>query len=81
PGRERKTIGGKTKMAHNRNIKRLYRSDKEKIIGGVCGGIAEYFEADPLLVRVLWIILTLFSLGAGIIAYLIAWIIIPKRRK
>ena len=68
-------------MAHNRNIKRLYRSDKEKIIGGVCGGIAEYFEADPLLVRVLWIILTLFSLGAGIIAYLIAWIIIPKRRK
>ncbi len=60
-------------------IKRLYLSEKDKKIGGVCGGIAEYLGADPTVVRLLWIVLTIFSMGAGIILYLIAWIIIPKR--
>ncbi|MCX6711898.1 MAG: PspC domain-containing protein [Candidatus Woesearchaeota archaeon] len=61
-------------------IKRLYRSGKEKILGGVCGGIAEYFNIDPIIVRLLWI-LSIFLWGLGIIFYIIAWIIIPKNPK
>ncbi len=59
-------------------IKRLYRSGKERILGGVCGGIAEHFETDPTLIRLLWILLTFISFGAGILFYIIAWIIIPR---
>ncbi len=57
---------------------RLYRSGREKILGGVCGGIAEYFETDPVLVRILVIILIFASLSLGLLVYLILWIIIPK---
>ena len=57
--------------------KRLYRSGKEKILGGVCGGIAEYFNVDPTIIRILWI-LFVFGFGSGILAYIIAWIIVPK---
>ena len=58
-----------------KKIKRLYRSRKDKVLGGICGGIAEYFNVDPTLIRLLWI-LVIFA-GFGILAYLIAWIIIP----
>ena len=57
--------------------KRLYRSGKEKILGGVCGGIAEYFNVDPTLVRLLWVFFIL-AFGTGLLAYIIAWIIIPR---
>lgn len=56
---------------------KLYRSSKDCMIGGVCGGIAEYFDIDSTLVRLLAVLVVLLG-GAGIIAYLIAWIIIPK---
>ena len=59
--------------------KRLYRSKKDKIVGGVCGGVAEYFEVDPVIIRLLGIIGT-FLWGLGLIAYLIMWIIVPKKR-
>ena len=62
-------------------IKRLYRSRNDKILGGVCAGIAEYLEIDPVVVRLLWVILTLLSMGLGIVAYIIAWIIIPEEAK
>jgi len=63
-----------------KEVKRLYRaSEKDSVIGGVCGGLAYYFELDPVLVRVLWAILTLFSVGAGIFAYVLCWIIIPRK--
>jgi len=71
-----------TVQAHNikmTKVKRLYRSKKEKILGGVCGGIAEYFNKDPTLIRLLWILFTFLG-GAGILAYIIAWIIIPKKK-
>jgi phage shock protein PspC (stress-responsive transcriptional regulator) len=58
--------------------KKLYRSKKDQIIGGVCGGIAEYFGIDPTLVRLAFVLFALIE-GAGIIAYIIAWIIIPER--
>jgi len=60
--------------------KKLYRSQKDQIIGGVCGGIAEYFAVDPTLVRLAFVLLA-FVEGAGIIGYIIAWIIIPERPK
>jgi phage shock protein PspC (stress-responsive transcriptional regulator) len=58
-------------------MKRLYRSGNDRILGGVCGGIGEYFGLDPVLVRLGWIIFSIIF-GAGILAYLIAWIIIPR---
>lgn len=58
--------------------KRLYRSGQDKWVAGVCGGLGEYFDLDPVLVRVLWIILTLVSMGIGIIAYLLLWAIVPR---
>lgn len=58
--------------------KQLYRSTENKIIGGVCGGLGEYFEIDPSLVRVIMILL-FFAHGIGLLAYIIAWIIIPQR--
>ena len=61
-----------------KQIKKLYRSRTNKILGGVCGGLAEYFNIDPVLVRILWV-LFIFAFGTGILAYLIAWLIIPKK--
>jgi len=58
--------------------KKLYRSGRDRMLGGVCGGIAEYFNVDSTLVRLLWVLLTLGSIGAGILVYLIAWMIIPE---
>ena len=58
-------------------IKKLYRSKKDKIIGGVCGGIGKYLKTDPTLIRLLCIFAILLW-GAGLFAYIIAWIIIPE---
>ena len=58
--------------------KRLLRSKNNKMIAGVCGGIGEYFGIDPTIVRLLWVLLTFFSGGVGVLAYIIAWIIIPE---
>jgi len=57
--------------------KRLYRSRKDKILGGVCGGIAEYFNTDPTIVRILWVLLSLAD-GIGILLYIAMWIIVPQ---
>ena len=58
-------------------MKRLYRSKTNKIIAGVCGGIAEYSNIDPTIVRLLWLFFSLIW-GTGLVAYIIAWIIIPE---
>ena len=58
--------------------KRLYRSIDDKKIAGVCGGLGEYFDIDPTIVRLAWVALILAA-GGGIVAYIIAWIIVPKR--
>jgi len=57
--------------------KKLYRSRKDYMIAGVCGGIAEYFDIDSTLVRLLTVLVVLIG-GAGVVAYIIAWIVIPK---
>jgi phage shock protein C len=56
--------------------KRLYRSSTDKIIGGVCGGFAEYFNVDPTIIRILWVIFACFG-GSGLLVYIAALIIIP----
>ncbi len=58
--------------------KKLYISDTDKKLCGVCGGIAEYFEIDSTLVRLAWVVFTLLG-GSGIIGYIIAAIVMPKR--
>jgi len=63
-----------------KKTKRLYRSGKEKVLGGVCGGIAEYLDIDPTIIRLLWV-LWFFVFGSGLLAYIIAWIIIPRNPK
>jgi len=67
----------KYKKRPEKGVKRLYRSGEDKILGGVCGGIAEYFKVDPVLIRLLWVLFAL-GYGSGILAYIIAWIIIPR---
>ena len=57
--------------------KRLYRSRKSKKLGGVCGGIADYLNVDPVLIRLIWI-LWLFIGSFGLWVYILAWIIIKK---
>jgi phage shock protein C len=59
-------------------MKRLYRSGKDRILGGICGGLGEHIDVDPSIIRLVWVIVTLLSLGTGIIVYLAAWIIIPE---
>lgn len=61
--------------------KRLYRSTRNKMICGVCGGIAEYFNIDPTLVRLGVVLLSLTSWGTGILAYFICLVIIPDEPK
>ncbi len=56
--------------------RKLYRSNKDKMICGVCGGLGEYLNVDPTLIRLVWVLLTCWA-GMSIIAYLIAAIIIP----
>lgn len=58
--------------------KKLYRSVTDKMIGGVCGGIAEYFGIDPVIVRLVFVLAVIFG-GSGILAYIILWIIIPQK--
>ncbi len=57
--------------------KKLNRSFEDKVIGGVAGGLAEYFEVDPVIVRVLFVV-SLFFHGAGLIAYIVLWIAVPE---
>lgn len=56
--------------------KRLMRSSRDKKIAGVCGGLAEYFDIDPTIIRVVWL-LAIFLGGTGILAYVILWIVLP----
>jgi phage shock protein C len=59
-------------------VKRLYKSSTDKKIAGVCGGIAEYFDIDPTIVRLLWALISL-AYGTGIIAYIVCAFVIPEK--
>lgn len=60
-------------------MKKIYRSEKNKVLAGVCGGIGEYFNVDPVIIRIIWVIWALVY-GTGLLAYLLAALIIPKRK-
>ncbi len=59
--------------------KRLTRSN-DKMIAGVCSGIAEYFDLDPTLVRIGYVLLSIFTAFAGVLVYLILWIVMPEKK-
>ena len=60
------------------NYKKVIRSKANRMICGVCGGIGEYVGIDPTLVRIIWVVLSIAGWGTGLVAYLIAAIIIPE---
>lgn len=60
------------------NGRRLYRSRREHMLGGVAGGIAEYFDVDPALVRIAWAVLILVTAGAFFVLYVVMWIVVPE---
>ena len=66
------------RIEEERKMKKLYRSESNKMVAGVCGGIAEYFEIDPTLVRLGFVAVSMLG-GSGLLAYIIAAVIIPKR--
>jgi len=59
------------------NVRRLYRSRTQRMIGGVCGGLGEYFDIDPTLVRLLFVVTALAG-GPGLLAYIIMLIVVPS---
>jgi phage shock protein C len=58
--------------------KRLYKIEQGKMLAGVCGGIGEYFNVDPSLIRIAWVLFSLVG-GSGLLAYIIAAIILPRK--
>lgn len=58
--------------------KKLFRSTTNRMVCGVCAGIGEYFNIDPTLIRLLWVILTFGSVGSGLLVYIIAAVVIPE---
>ncbi|USG99275.1 PspC domain-containing protein [Thermococcus argininiproducens] len=61
--------------------KKLYRSRKNRMLFGVCGGLAEYFNVDPTLVRILFIILLIGSVGTAVLLYLLLAVVMPEEPK
>jgi phage shock protein C len=61
-------------------MRRIYRVEEDKVVDGVCGGIAEYFDIDPVIVRIIFLLSTLFT-GVGLIAYIICALAFPKKSK
>ena len=60
--------------------KRLYRDPDSRVLSGVCGGLAAYFDIDVVVMRIIFVVLALVTSGVGIFAYLILWIAVPKAK-
>ena len=58
-------------------VKKLYRSNDQRMLAGVCGGLGEYFNLDPTIVRLLFVAFALVA-GGGLLLYLILWLLIPQ---
>ncbi|WP_297097512.1 PspC domain-containing protein [uncultured Draconibacterium sp.] len=71
-GEEEPLAGQKTRK------RKLYRDPEQTVLGGVCGGLAVYFNMDPVVIRLIVVLLALITSGAGMLVYLILWIIVPK---
>lgn len=77
---EEETIEEEPLAGQKRPKRKLYRHPESKVFGGVCGGIAAYFDKDPVFVRIIFVVLGLITTGAAVLAYLILWIAVPKAR-
>jgi phage shock protein PspC (stress-responsive transcriptional regulator) len=80
------TVGGSTSTqssAQQQRIpeepRRLYRAENDKVLGGVCGGLANYLRIDPAIVRIIFALISFGGFGSGIIIYIIMWIVIPSK--
>jgi phage shock protein C len=62
-------------------VRKLYRSETNRMIAGVCGGLAEYFHLDATLIRVIFVALTVLSGGAGVVVYGAMWLLVPDESK
>lgn len=58
--------------------KKLYRTEDNQVLAGVAGGLGEYFEVDPVLIRLLFVLLTVFG-GSGVLIYIVLWLVIPQK--
>ncbi|WP_292471223.1 PspC domain-containing protein [Methanolobus sp.] len=58
--------------------KLLRRSMSDRMVAGVCSGLGNYLGIDPVVIRLVWALATLFSMGTGILVYMVAWIVIPE---
>lgn len=65
-------------LPDHKKFKQLYRSLDNRMLGGVCGGIAEYFEIDPSLVRLIFVVITLLG-GSGLLVYVVLWLVMPTQ--
>lgn len=77
--KEKTTKSEQADSASVPGVKKLYRSKTVRMVAGVCGGIAEYFKADSTIVRLIFVATVLFG-GAGILAYIILWIVVPEEK-
>ncbi|HEV8166574.1 MAG TPA: PspC domain-containing protein [Actinomycetota bacterium] len=59
------------------STRKLYRSKTDRKVAGVCGGLAQYFNIDPTLIRVLFVVLAILG-GSGLVLYVALWIIVPR---
>jgi phage shock protein PspC (stress-responsive transcriptional regulator) len=59
-------------------MKQLFRPKKNRILGGVCAGLGEHLDVDPTVIRLIWAVGSVLSIGTGILIYILAWIIIPE---
>lgn len=65
-----------------KEVKRLYRSKRNRVFAGICGGLGEYLKIDPVLLRLIWLLVVVFTgVFPGVIVYIIAIFIIPERSK
>ena len=61
-------------------MKRLYRSKTRRMLGGICGGLGDYLDVDPTVIRLVWVVLTIFTWGIWFLIYIIAWILVPEEQ-
>jgi phage shock protein PspC (stress-responsive transcriptional regulator) len=60
------------------SMKRLYRSKNDRMMGGVCAGLGEHLDVDPTVIRLVWAVIAVLSIGTGVLVYILAWILIPE---
>ena len=73
PGNAQRKTFQTTSSTH----RRLYRDENDKVLGGVCSGLANYFDIDPIIIRIAFLII-LFAFGTGLLAYIILWVVVPS---